>query len=187
MRLNATPMSINFLRQKLPEVKAWIDRTLGAHAADARPVASLGFKRLGDYYPAALLESAKVVAVREVPKLPLGRMGLSGFEEFERLEAAGITYRDTYFVRAKLSGDESLHFHELVHVMQWTSLGMDDFILGYALGHQRHGYGNNPFERTAYDLQERFERGEAGFNAGAVICAAAERDFGSLIGLSGAG
>lgn len=127
-------MSLDLLRQKLPDVEAWVNHTVAAHVAQAHPVATLGFKRLGDYYPPSLLHTTKVVAVSKVPIPPLTQIGLSGFEEFEQLDAAGITYLDTYFVCAKRLRDESLHFHELVHVIQWLHLGSQNFILAYALG-----------------------------------------------------
>lgn len=33
-----------------------------------------------------------------------------------------------------LTDRESIHFHELVHVVQWSALGVDEFLLTYALG-----------------------------------------------------
>jgi len=175
-------MSLDLLRQKLPEVESWVEHTVVAHAAQARRVASFGFARLGDYYPASLLHAAKVVAVPTVPVPPLTELGLPGFEEFEQLDAAGITYLDTYFVCADRVRDESLHFHELVHVNQWIHLGPRNFILAYALGHKiSGGYRTNPFEVTAYDLQARFEAGEPAFDAAAIARAHATRDFWALM------
>jgi len=39
------------------------------------------------------------------------------------MNAMGITYLDTFFSREEGRGNESLHFHELVHVLQWQLLG----------------------------------------------------------------
>jgi hypothetical protein len=62
-----------------------------------------------------------------------------------------------YFLNRALVDDESLHFHELIHIVQWHVLGAERFLLAYALGHVSVGvYRNNPFERIAYDLQARF-------------------------------
>jgi len=41
-------------------------------------------------------------------------MGLTGFSAFEQLDAAGITYLSSFFVRFGYERDESLHFHELL-------------------------------------------------------------------------
>ena len=54
--------------------------------------------------------------------------------------------------------DESLHFHELVHVIQWRLLGPEKFLAFYADGLERFGYRNSPLEVMAYNLQDRFDR-----------------------------
>jgi hypothetical protein len=161
--MNPSP-NINFLLQRLPQVRQWIDALLLQHAAQARTVASFGFQRLGAYYPPALLENSKVVIVPEVPLPPLSDLGLGGFAEFENLDAIGITYKDTYFVIETHACDESLHFHELVHIIQWQLLGVDAFLAAYALGLMQHGYRCCPLEVMAYDLQKQFEACAPSFN-----------------------
>jgi hypothetical protein len=90
--------------------------------------------------------------------------------DFEQMDAHGITYGDVYFVRNDRLSDEALHFHELVHVMQWRILGKEKFIMSYALGHLTGGsYDLNPFETMAYRLQAAFEAGAQPFDVGAVI------------------
>jgi hypothetical protein len=96
-------------------------------------------------------------------------MGLGRFADFERMEMAGITYLDTFFVRAEQAWDESLHFHELVHVVQWRILGPERFLWLYADGLERLGYRNNPLEVVAYDLQEQFEAGGRSFDVEAEV------------------
>jgi len=56
------------------------------------------------------------------------------------MDAAGITYLDTHFVRADQSRVESPHFHELIHAIQWRSLGPERFLALYADGLERFGY-----------------------------------------------
>lgn len=169
-------MSLALLEQKLPEVKGWIDRTLLSHADQARPLSSLGFARLGLYYSSGLLASTKVIPVARVPVPPLAGMGLAGFSEFEQLDAAGITYLSSFFVRHGYERDESLHFHELVHVVQWEHLGPARFIMAYALGHLLSGgYHTNPMEMMAYDLQARFERTTLPFDVGEIVRPALDR------------
>lgn len=181
-------MSLQLLQQKLPEVKAWIDRTLAAHAAQARPVAGLGFPRLGSYYSADLLASAKVIPVAKVPAPPLASMGLTGFDEFENLDAAGITYLSSFFVRHGYERDESLHFHELVHVVQWQHLGPERFIMAYALGHLLSGgYRTNPLEKQAYGLQARFDRHDPPFNVVTLVRPELDRIVPALLSRAAAG
>jgi hypothetical protein len=96
--------------------------------------------------------------VTRVPVSPLSAVGLARFVEFEQMDMAGITYLDPYFVRAAHIHDESLHFHELVHVTQWRLFGSEKFFENYADGLERFGYRNSPLEVMAYDLQGRFGR-----------------------------
>jgi len=148
------------LLEKLPLVRGWIDRTLAEHRNRAQPVASYRFPQLGGFYSSEFLTTAKVVEVERVPMPPLSALGLTGFGEFESGNYAGITFLDTYFVQSGEVLRESLHFHELVHVVQWQHLGAERFVMAYALGYlQGGGYRANPLEVMAYDLQDYFEKG----------------------------
>ena len=145
-------------RKVYPLIAGWIKQTLAEHASAARPVASLGFSRLPHYYDAQLLASSMVVFVPRVPVPPLLAKGLDQFRDFEQMDAGGTTYLNTYFVRADQSDSESLHFHELVHVIQWRLLGPEKFLALYADALERFGYRKSPLERMAFRLQKRFER-----------------------------
>ncbi len=115
----AARMTEQEFRAVYPLIADWIKKTLAKHAPAARLVASLGFSRLARYYDGELLASSKAVVVPKVPMPPLTAMGLDRFRDFEHMDSAGITYLNTIFVRADRARDESLHFHELVHVIQW--------------------------------------------------------------------
>ena len=155
-------------RAVYPQIAGWIRKILAEHAQAARPVASLGFSRLPHYYDETTLASTKVVFVPTVPVPPLSAMGLDRFSDFEQMDAAGITYLDTYFVRADQAHSESLHFRELVHVIQWRLLGPERFLAVYADGLERAGYRNSPLEAMAYSLQERFDHEAQPFSVEAV-------------------
>ena len=43
---------------------------------------------------------------------------------------------------------ERLHFHELIHVVQWLTLGPERFLMAYADGLERFGYSQKPFSGT---------------------------------------
>ena len=70
----------------------------------------------------------------------------------------------TYFLKEDVVLRESLHFHELIHVIQWQHLGGNPFLLHYADGLLRFGYADSPMERMAYTLQNQFEEGCEPFN-----------------------
>ena len=62
-------------RKVYPLSAGWIHKTLAEHASAARPVASLGFSRLPQYYDAPLLASSKAVTVSRVPMRRCRRLG----------------------------------------------------------------------------------------------------------------
>jgi len=151
-------------RAAYPLIAGWINKTLAEHATAAKSAASLGFSRLPSYYDEQTLVSSKVVSVPRGPMPPLSAMGLDRFRSFEQMDAGGITYLDTYFVRADQSHAESFHFHELVHVSQWRLLGPERFLALYADGAERFGYRESPLEVMAYEFQDRFEHGARPFS-----------------------
>lgn len=141
----------------LPSVRQWIEEYVQRHADEAKSVYSLGFGRLSAYFPEELLARAKTVTVPRTPFPPLGSFGLPEFAAMQQREFDGITFNDTYFLRLGCSS-ESLHFHELVHVVQWARLGVDNFLLAYGFGLIQDGYEHSPLEAMAYGLQRDFER-----------------------------
>lgn len=148
-----------------PQIIDWIRRTLDTFAPQARPIASLGFQRLGQYFSAALLASTKAVSVDQIPMPPLGELGLHQFAEFAKGNYDGITYLDTFFVKRYRAADERLYFHELIHVVQWRLLGPEHFLAMYAAGLEAHGYRNSPLEAMAYNAEDVFFRNTGVFNA----------------------
>jgi len=168
-----TPEEFN---AKYPLIEAWIRNLLESQSANARPVASLGFKRLPSYFSGQFLAASKVIIAATVPVPPLSKLGLSEFSGFESWPREGITYLDSYFVRTDCAGRESLHLHELIHVVQWSLLGPKRFLAEYAEGLARfgtspQGYRKMPLEEMAYDAQDAFEHSLASFNAESLVAA----------------
>ncbi len=158
------PLTPEQFEQAWPRVTRWITQLLADHAGAARPVGEIGFRRLPSYFSRELLK-AKVVLVDRVPVPPLTALGIPSFDDFESMQAAGITYLDTFFVDRRYAADESLHFHEMIHVVQWQVLGPKGFLAAYAGGLARFGYRDSPLEVMAYDLQDRFDTEPAPFDA----------------------
>jgi hypothetical protein len=139
-----------------PRLLGWIDATLRAHAEKTRTVASRGFPRLPLYFSADTLTSAKVVLVDQLPIPPLSSWGLTRFANFERGIFNGITYLNTFFIKRDDFRNEAIHFHELIHVVQWRILGPEQFLRSYADGLERFGYRDSPLEVMAYDAEAAF-------------------------------
>jgi hypothetical protein len=152
-------------RALFPHVIGWIRQTLDAHASEAKSVASLRFPRLSRYFSEELLTSTKVVVIDRVPMPPLSSMGLSRFAEFVRRDYDGITYLDTFFVKRRSAAEERLHFHELIHVVQWRSLGPEAFLAAYAAGLEIFGYRDSPLESIAYNAEALFSQSDDLFDA----------------------
>jgi hypothetical protein len=146
-------------KSTLPAVRKWIENTLEDKRPNAVSVASLSFPLLSKLLPNDLLARAQAVVVTgKVPFPPLSHMGLPEFTQMENMLMDGITYKDTFFL-SHLHQTESIHFHELVHVIQWERLGIDNFLLAYGVGLMQFGYRDSPFEKMAYSLQAEFDRG----------------------------
>ena len=148
----------------LPVIMDWIQRTLDAHAPERRVVSSFNFLRLPQYFSAELLKRARVVVTGKLPRPPLSAFGLREFAYFEDQFISGITYKDTYFLQPNIAVVESVHLHELVHVVQWQVLGPRDFLLLYAAGLAQYGYQDCPLEAMAYGHQRRFEVSELSYS-----------------------
>src|SRR5215468_4679812 len=148
-----------------PKLRAWIQKTLEFYENYAKPVASMHFVRLPLYFGHSLLETTKFIAVDRLPMPPLSVMGLSRFAVFEQGDFNGITYLDRYFIKQTVVTGEAIHFHELIHVIQWRLLGPEDFLAAYANGLDEFGYKNSPLEKMAYDAEASFKRSFAIFDA----------------------
>jgi hypothetical protein len=144
----------------LPPVRQWIDEYLERHSAEAKTVQSLGIAGLSTYYPEDLLARAKTVTVQWVEFPPLHLFGIPEFGGLQQMTFDGITFKDTYFVRRDHESP-AVHFHELVHVVQWGRLGVENFLLAYGVGLLQNRYERTPLEHMAYRLQANFERGLA--------------------------
>ena len=152
-----------------PIVLAWIQKTISDHAVSAKTIGTRGFKRLPSYFSQELLDATKVVLVPRVPTPPLSSIGLQRFKDFERADFSGITYIDTIFLKRARATDEKLHFHELIHVVQWRLLGPERFLNLYADGLEKFGYWDSPLERMAYSAAAEFSRSKKTFDAQALV------------------
>jgi hypothetical protein len=140
----------------LPLMERWMEALRVEHLRDSIAASELRFGRLADHFPARVFDDTRVVTVGEIPFPPVHDYGLPEFEPMAGAPIAGITFGNMYFVRPGAS--EGVHFHELVHVVQWDALGVPDFLLTYAVGLVQYGYAQSPLEAIAFELQQRFER-----------------------------
>ena len=149
-----------FLRRwtaSLPRIRAWMNSAMAGH--ETQSVLSLKLPLVGTMFTEALLARTQVAFLDgPLPTPPFRALGLPEFEDWESQQSLGITYGSTYFLRRETE-TESLHVHELVHVVQWETLGFEGFLLAYGAGLLRCGYRDSPLEKMAFDLQAEFDDG----------------------------
>jgi hypothetical protein len=129
-----------------PVLLGWIDVTLkGSRRKHSNRRLARGFHACRYISALTHWHRQKVVLVDKLPIPPLSSWGLTRFADFERGNFDGITLRN-----------EAIHFHELIHVVQWRILGPEQFLRSYADGLERFGYGDSPLEVMAYDAEAAF-------------------------------
>lgn len=111
------------------------------------------------FYPRSFLQRSYYVVTDDIPKPDMPALRGLGFDDFIDMPVNGITYKNTYYVIPSKVDELRLHFHELVHVVQWQTLGAQGFIQQYMHEILTHGYHEAPLELMAYALDDHFERG----------------------------
>ncbi|HUH67163.1 MAG TPA: hypothetical protein VLZ07_12090 [Syntrophales bacterium] len=163
-------MKVNDLLQHAPAFNRWVDDLLARHESSARQVTAYGFRRLSQFFSPETIEAARCVEVDSVPKIPWQEFGLPVPKGMD-VDFEGITFRNTYFLRRKEANQESLHFHEMVHVVQWQMLGNDLFPLIYVLDALKGSYQTNILEVITREVTDFFVKAEEPFNAEFIIAA----------------
>jgi hypothetical protein len=149
-------------KQHSPAIIQWIQTILNDHSQDKTAISALAHPGLQAYFPASVLENSFAIYTGDIPVIPFHAIPELSF--MNQFQPAGITYLDTFFIINEERENTSIHFHELIHVLQWKLLGMEKFLLCYGHGLFTKGYRDSPLERMAFDLESRFSDGEI-FNA----------------------
>ncbi|MCH2210029.1 MAG: hypothetical protein MK110_01915 [Fuerstiella sp.] len=152
------------ITERYHDLLCWIDSVLDSSLRFARPVSEFTMQRLPGYYSEGFLSASRAIICKQCPAVPLTEFGLRDDALPSPSDAAGFTLRDVYFVTHESVDDESTHFHELIHVVQWHILGDECFFHLYASGLLSAGYRLSPLEEIAYDLQSRFDSDDAEFD-----------------------
>ena len=95
----------------------------------------------------------------------LEKLGFTGLPNFSTMPA--ITFDDVVVFHEPLT--PQLIFHELVHVVQYRLLGVEEFARLYVRGYLQGGYEGTPLEICAYELDGRFIMGSVGFDVEAEV------------------
>ena len=146
------------------EVRNWIAHTLAEHETQMEPIARVHFRRLTGYFPNTLLQRVQRVIVDRCPVPPLASSGIPQLADIENWDIKGIPWKNTIFIRRDLADWEAIHFHELLHIIQWECLGTERYLTAWAIGTITRGYRDNPLEEMAFRHQLRFETDKRPYN-----------------------
>lgn len=140
----------------IEEIEEWIHQMNSSHK-DVRRPCSVFEEHFNGFYSPGFLKTAFFVVTDEIPKPDFPGLRDSGLADFIDMDVEGITYNDTYYVKKEAENELWLHFHELVHVLQWRVLAPQGFIERYIREIQDFGYDNAPLEKMAYDLDGHYQ------------------------------
>jgi hypothetical protein len=155
--------TITSLDLLIQHAASWVHAERQAHRNGAALLLPDVRRRLGPYFRAALLDAVRIVLVPSIgnppfyqelpPELP---------DPIDFRDMRGITFGDTILLagsRGASANDASLVFHECVHAVQYSILGVEEFVRRYVTGWEEQGFAHCriPLERHAYELQERFD------------------------------
>jgi hypothetical protein len=111
------------------------------------------------FYTPEFLATAYFVIVDKLPIPDFLEFHQAGLGKGLEIDMEGITHKNTYYLTSEVACELPSHFHELVHVVQWTQLGASAFLLRYILEIQSRGYHDAPLEKIAYQLEMHFASG----------------------------
>jgi hypothetical protein len=162
-------------KRLVSDVRNWIALTLAEHEARMEPVEAARFERLYGYFPQDLLQRVQRVIVDRCPVPPLSVTGISQLAEIESWDIKGIPWENTIFIRRDLTDWDAVHFHELLHIVQWEYLGAEGYLTAWAVGTVTRGYRENPLEEMAFRHQTRFENKDSTYNVVREVAAEIDR------------
>lgn len=147
----------------LTQIEEWIDQT-NFEYRQHRICCDYFHDEFNGFYPLSFLQEAFYVVVDAIPKPDFPELRAIGLGDFIDMPVDGITYKNTYFILPHVAQNLRLHFHELVHVAQWSHLGAEAFMARYIAEIQTYKYRDAPLERMAYGAEEYFANGFDKFN-----------------------
>lgn len=136
-------------------IEQWITETNLANQAQRHSCRQLSTHFAG-FFSDQLFEQAGFVIVNDLPSPPQALVMQLGLGELLSPTAVGITLNDTYYLKPKVAAKLRVHFHELIHILQWQALGSAPFIQRYMSEVIKYGYRQAPLEEKAYGFEDRF-------------------------------
>lgn len=140
----------------LEKIEEWIHQLNASHK-QVRHSCSILHDHFNGFYSIEFLKTAYFVVTDNIPKPDFPELREAGLGNFIDMDGGGITYNDTYYIKQNAVNELSLHFHELVHVIQYDELTQPGFIKRYIQEIQDFGYDKAPLENMAYGLEKHYK------------------------------
>lgn len=143
--------------------QGWVSEERDLHRPGAIPLDPQARSQFVLFFEDAVLDGARFKAVPTINNPGFYRdLEAKGYEiPLDFTSMHGITFVDTILLsqRFQQSWSPALLFHELVHVVQYQSLGIAEFVTRYINGWAENSYQYRaiPLEHDAYELQARYE------------------------------
>lgn len=141
----------------LTKFSQWIDETNSRHAR-ARLSCGQFSRTFEGSFSAEFLDSVFFVVLDDIPRPDIAELKQMGLKQFLESDLAGITYKDTYYIKRGKEQELSLHFQALVHTVQWREMGSNEFINRYLTELQVYGHHHAPLEQMAQHLASRYQQ-----------------------------
>ena len=141
----------------IQEGTAWIRQLRNDHRPRGRPLSTDEWTALAAYFSPQILEKTRLDFVLRIENPPFYQQ--LSFTPIDFTQMWGLTVDDTVLIIESHTSDLPLLFHELVHVVQYDMLGVDEFINQYVTGWaiNERVYTQIPAEKEAYAMQAQFE------------------------------
>ena len=155
----------------------WISKVRLQYRPAGRGLTPAELRAFAPFFEASLLDGVRIARVPNIsnPDFYSFFLEQSLAIPLDFTQMSAITFVDTVLVSARHpvpSAEElPLLFHELVHVVQYFELGLEDFVKRYVRGWATNGlrYSKIPMEVWAYDLETRFRSGALAFSVAAEV------------------
>jgi hypothetical protein len=140
--------------------RAWVREQRDLHRPLGQPLPDATKVLMAPFFPSGTIDGVRwrVVPAIDNPLFLADAAALGIGLDFSHMN--GIAFDDTFLVtQAALQGEDpdALAFHEMVHVVQYGVVGVDEFISQYVTGYLASGeYYTIPLELVAYALQMKW-------------------------------
>lgn len=155
----------------------WVKQLREQHRPLGQVLQAEARTTLAPFFEERILDKASFSVMPVIPNPPFYSLLQPGIPvPIDFTIMAGLTVGDTVLLaESRIDPNASplpLLFHELVHVVQYDLLGMDEFIRQYVAGWAACGkqYHAIPMEQEAYGLQARFvQETSRAFSVAAIV------------------